>query len=567
MNKFNQINYIRPNIKELKIDFNYLIKDLKKAKSYDRFKQIYLDSQESVLDFITSYMLSSIRNNIDTTDKFYEDEMKFFNNTLPKTMMLLKKLNKVLINSEYREKLEEDFGSQMFRITEASLSTMKNRVIVNLIKENNLCTEYSKEAAACKTTFEGEECNFYGLLKHMESIDRQERKEAYCAWAGLYQKVSPRLDEIYDKLVRNRSKMAKKLGFKDYTTLAYLQRNRFDYKPEDIKKFRDNIKKYVVPVCEKLIEQQKDRLGIDEIKYYDEKILFTDGNAIPIGDREELVTKAQKMYRELSSETKEFFDFMVNYELFDLETKPNKHLGGYCTALPKYKAPFIFSNFNGTSADIDVLTHEAGHAFEAFTAMRTQKIFNNCYSTSEINEIHSMAMEFFTYPWMKEFFGESVDKYYYSHLVDSIMVIPYIACVDEFQHKIYEIPNMSALKRREIWRELEKEYMPWRDYDGNEFLENGGFWMQKQHIFLYPFYYIDYALAQICVYELYGRMKEDKEKAWNDYYELCKAGGSKGYFELLKLANLKNPFEEETMKEAIKVVTNELNLEEESIKL
>ena len=188
---------------------------------------------------------------------------------------------------------------------------------------------------------------------------------------------------------------------------------------------------------------------------------------------------------------------MTKYELFDLETRPGKHLGGYCTSLPEYKAPFIFSNFNGTSADVDVLTHEAGHAFQAYLGERLIPIGVLQGSTSEVCEIHSMSMEFFTYPWMDKFFGDRADEYRYAHLCDALAVIPYMACVDEFQHEVYKNPKMTAKERRGVWRSIEKKYMPWRDYDGNAFLENGGFWMQKQHIFLYPFYYIDYALADL----------------------------------------------------------------------
>ena len=260
------------------------------------------------------------------------------------------------------------------------------------------------------------------------------------------------------------------------------------------------------------------------------------------------------MYRELSPETGEFFDFMMQYDLFDLETKPGKRPGGYCTSLPSYKAPFIFSNFNGTNADMQVLTHEAGHAFEAYVASRRMPLPELAHSTSEINEIHSMAMEHFTYPWMERFFGDKTTKYLYDHLWGALNVLRYMCCVDEYQHRVYDNPSLTAMDRRAVWHELEQAYMPWRDYDGNEFLEGGGFWMQKQHIFLYPFYYIEYALAQICAFQFYLRMKQDRPAAWADYLRLCQAGGSLGYFDLLKLAKLDNPFAEGTVEKAVSAV-------------
>ena len=273
---------------------------------------------------------------------------------------------------------------------------------------------------------------------------------------------------------------------------------------------------------------------------------------------EELVTKAQAMYREMSPETGEFFDFMVKFRLFDLETKPGKRMGGYMTRFPAYKAPFIFSNFNGTSADVDVLTHEAGHAFQGYLAMRSIPVSMLSGSTSEINEIHSMSMEHFAYPWMESFFGENTEKYLTAHLIGSLSVLPYMACVDEYQHRVYAAPDMTPMERRAVWREIVKAYMPWRDYDGNSFLEGGGFWMQKQHIFMYPFYYIDYALAQMGAFHYYGLMKTDREKAWADYLMLCRAGGTRGYFELLKLGGLPNPFEPGNVAKCVEHVIEEL---------
>ena len=428
----------------------------------------------------------------------------------------------------------------------------------DIIREGELTNQYQKDSALASTEFRGEKCNFYGLLKHMESTDRAERKEAFEAWAALYDSISPKLDAQYDELVHLRDGMAKKLGFSSYTELAYLQRRRFDYTQEDAAKFRRQIREVITPAVARIRERQKELLGVDKLRYYDESLVFPEGNADPIGTMEELVAKAQRMYREMSPETGEFFDFMVKYRLFDLETRPGKRMGGYMTRFPAYQAPFIFSNFNGTSADVDVLTHEAGHAFQGYLAMRSIPVSMLSGSTSEINEIHSMSMEHFAYPWMESFFGENTEKYITAHLIGALAVLPYMACVDEYQHRVYEKPDMTAKERRAVWREIEKAYMPWRDYDGNAFLEEGGFWMQKQHIFLYPFYYIDYALAQMGAFHYYGLMKTDRPKAWADYLRLCRAGGTKGYFDLLKEGGLPNPFEPGTVESCVGHVIDEI---------
>ena len=559
MGLFSEIAYTRPDMGALKKKLKTLLNTLKKAKTYEEARAAYLASQEETGHVETSYVVASIRNTLDTTDKFYDGEMQFFNRAVAQLMPVSKAFTEALLRSPYRAQFEAEYGRQLFTLAEIDQKTQSIKIIPDLILQGNLENVYKKTTAACKTTFRGEEVNFYGLLKHMESPDRTARKEAYLAWAALYEGISEKLDQQYDKLIRVRVRMAKKLGLPDYSALGYLGMHRADYGPDEVARFREQVRTVIVPAVAKLRQAQAKRLGIDKLKYYDETCVFPDGNADPIGGESVLVPVAQRMYREISPETGEFFDFLSEHGLFDLETRPGKHLGGYCTYLHDYKAPFIFSNFNGTAADVNVLTHEAGHAFAGYTAMRSQPLSAYLSSTSEVNEIHSMTMEHFAYPYLKDFFGaDKVDKAEYAHLAGSLSTIPYLVSVDEFQHRVYEKPAMSAKERRAVWRKIEEKYLPWRDYDGVSFLEEGGFWMQKQHIFLYPFYYVDYALAQVCAFEFYGRMKQDHKAAWESYLTLCRAGGSKGYFELLRLAGLDIPFEVGSVEKAVRHIIEEL---------
>ncbi len=561
METFSKIEYKRPDMGAMKKKLKTLLNKLKKAKSYEEARAAYLASEKESGHLETSYVVASIRNTLDTTDKFYDGEMQFFNRALAQLMPLSKSFTETLLRSPFRAQFEQEFGKQLFTLAEIDQKTQSTKIIPDLIRQGNLENVYKKTTAACKTTFRGEEVNFYGLLKHMESSDREERKEAYLAWAKLYEGISEKLDQQYDKLIKVRIRMAKKLGLPDYTALGYLNMHRADYGPAEVARFREQVRTIIVPAVAKLKQEQATRLGVDKLKYYDESCIFPDGNADPVGGESVLIPITQRMYREISPETGEFFDFLSRHGLFDLETRPGKHLGGYCTYLSDYKAPFIFSNFNGTAADVNVLTHEAGHAFAGYTAMRSQPIAVYLSSTSEVNEIHSMTMEHFAYPFLKDFFGEEhVDKAKYAHLSSALAVIPYLVSVDEFQHRVYEKPSMSAKERRAVWHEIEQIYLPWRDYDGVSFLEEGGFWMQKQHIFLYPFYYVDYALAQVCAFQFYGRMKQDHKDAWESYLALCRAGGSKGYFDLLRLAHLDIPFEDGSVEKAVRHVIDELNL-------
>ena len=560
MQKFSELVYTRPDIAALHNSIRTYISALKQAKSFEETRALFLKHKDEMSEFYTMYTIASIRNTVDTRDAFYEAEIDYLDSEEPRLNLLLRDADEVLLASPFRGEMEAEFGTLYFRNLDIQKQFADERIVDDRVQENRLRQRYSKVSANAAIEFRGEEKNFYGLLKFMESTDRATRREAFEAWSELYSRIAPELDKIYDELVKLRHGMAQKLGFSSYTQMAYLENQRYDYTCEDTARFRRQVKEIITPAVARLRRRQAETLGAEKLRYYDEALTYPEGNPLPRGNKDELLAKAHTMYREMSRETEEFFDCMAEYELFDLETKPGKRPGGYCTDLTAYKVPFIFSNFNGTSADVDVLTHEAGHAFESYTALRTQPIASLAFSTSEINEIHSMAMEHFAYPWMELFFGEDADRYRYAHLAGALGVIPYMVSVDEFQHRVYEKPDMTAAERRAVWHEIEQEYMPWRDYDGNEFLEQGGFWMQKQHIFIYPFYYIEYALAQMGAFEFYGRSKRDRSEAWNSYLELCRKGGSLGYFDLLRSAGLSNPFEDGTVEKIAKSIFEDLNI-------
>lgn len=560
MKKFAELQYVRPDMEKMFARVSGDIAVLKGAKNYEEFRNAYMDYVEADMELETSKTVAHIRNTINLLDEFYEAEMVYFNSQMPKYEILKKEMGEVIVASPFKAEMEKEFGTILIQNMEAQKQLSDESIVDDQVKEAELVSRFMKTQAAATVEFKGEQIGNYGLLKIMQSTDRAERKEAFEAWAKLYEGIAPTLEEVYDGLVKVRAGMAKKLGFKSFIPMGYLRRRRFDYTEKELEVFRKQVREVVVPAAAKLYERQKEALGIDTLYYYDESIASPSGNPVPIGDKEYLVGEAQKMYRELSRESGEFFDFMMEYELFDLDSKHGKRAGGYCTTLPQYHAPFIFSNFNGTDADVNVLTHEAGHAFAGFTAAKYQKTPELCHSTSEINEIHSMSMELWTYPWMENFFGDKAEEYRREHLADALMKIPYMLCVDEYQHKVFENPEMTTMERRAVWSGLEKIYMPWRNYAGNEFLESGAFWIKQQHIFLYPFYYVDYAMAQMGAFEFYTKMKEDRKAAWADYYKLCAAGGSMGYFDLLKYSGLHKVLEDGSVKIILKGVFEELGL-------
>ncbi|OON98080.1 MAG: oligoendopeptidase F, partial [Candidatus Epulonipiscium fishelsonii] len=522
--KFKDFKYERPDFNQFKERVIALIQDMQDADTASDQIDIIKKIHKHHSSISTLNTISSIRHTINTKDEFYSKENGYWDEYSPLYSEIELMFQKALISSKFRVQLEAEFGILYFKLIENSLKVFSTEIIKECQEENKLVTEYTKLIASAEIEYKGKIYNLSGLGPFKESKDREERKESFNLYINFFKENKEKFEEIYDKLVRIRHEKAKKLGFNNYVEFGYVNMNRMDYNKEMVANFRKQVEEIIVPVARKLYEDQKERLGLDTLQYYDEVYEFTSGNAKPHGDAEFILNGGKKMYSELSPETKEFFNFMTENELLDLETKVGKQGGGYCTYIPEYKSPFIFSNFNGTSGDIDVLTHEAGHAFQVYSSRHIEVPELN-FPTYESCEIHSMSMEFITWPWMELFFKEETDKYKYKHLASAMKFIPYGVTVDEFQHFVYENPQATKEERNRYWRELEHKYLPHKNYLDIEFLEEGCWWFRQGHIFSMPFYYIDYTLAQICALQFWKKMNYNREEGWQDYLAICKVGG------------------------------------------
>ena len=551
--KFSEIEYKRPNVSIISEKFDHLVNLFQKAESFDEQDALIRNINDLRMEFQTLGTIASIKYSIDTNDKEFEEEQNFYDANSPVFDGLVHKYYTAIVNSKFRPELEKKWGKQLFDVAEVTLRTFSPEILEDLKKENELRTDYSKLLASAKIFFDGEEKNLQGLIPYMESTDRDLRKSANAAKWKFFADNEEEFDRLYDELVKIRARMAKKLGYKNFVQMGYDRMGRTDYNAEMVKKFRDQVLETIVPIAVKLKQKQQKRLGLESFKYYDQPLDYKSGNAKPHGSPDWIVSCAKNMYSELSPETNEFFNFMLDNEMMDLVNKKGKDTGGYCTFIEKYKSPFIFSNFNGTMGDIEVLTHEAGHAFQAYSS-RNFEIPEYFFPTSEACEIHSMSMEFLTWPWMNCFFKDQTDKFKYSHLKGSVIFIPYGVSVDEFQHWVYDNPEATPAERKQAWLEIEHKYLPYIDYDDNEFLEKGGRWQQQRHIYMSPFYYIDYCLAQICAFQFWKKSNENREQALEDYLRLCKAGGSQSFLGLVNTANLISPFEDGCLKSFMGVI-------------
>lgn len=559
--KFSEMKYERPDISAFEKNFNTLLTEFESAENAEVQAQVLEKINVLRNNFQTLAAIASVRNSINTQDTFYEAEQEFFDTHEPLMKELNVKFYKSLNNSRFRNELQHIFGKQLFRLAQVFLKTFDHSVLDDLKEENKLGTEYTKLVASAEIEFNGEKMNLSQLDAFMESTNRELRKKAHEAKWSFFAQHENAFDDIYDKLVKLRTHIAHQLGYKNFVELAYYRMARTDYDAAMVADFRLQVLKHIVPFAAALRKRQQERIGVDRLKIYDWAHNFNSGNPKPIGTPEEIIEKGKQMYAELSPETKTFFEFMVNNELMDLVTRKGKAAGGYCTMFNSYKAPFIFANFNGTIGDVDVLTHEAGHAFQCFES-RHFEVEEYYFPTMEACEIHSMSMEHLTYPWMHLFFGSDTEKYKFVHLSSNILFLPYGVAVDEFQHIIYEHPDLTPAERKKVWLEMEKKYRPWVDYDGVEYLERGGFWQRQSHIYRSPFYYIDYCLAQICAFQFWSKSQVNFTAAWQDYLRLCKAGGSDSFIGLVKLANLQSPFDEgviETLVNQVKAYLNSIN--------
>ncbi len=546
---FSQIEYKRVDIEALKQQLAELIEALANAQSFEEAEKTYLAMNEAEgMTVRTMRTVAQIRRDIDTRDEFYDGEMAYYNKALPTIQPLKKKWTETLLASPYRPQFEEKYGAVPFINAEMSAKTFTPEMVEDLQKESELVSEYTKLIASAQIEFQGQVLTLSQLSPYKLSTDDGLRRAAWKAEGAWYNSKGKDLDRIYDELVQLRDGMGKKLGYSGYTQLGYYRMKRNCYTESDIDSFRQAVQTYLVPVAKKIYIRQAKRMGYDfPLSFADKDLAFRSGNPKPVGTPEEILAHGTQFYSELSPETREFWDHMTSHGMMDVESKPGKASGGYCTSIYAMRSPFIFANFNGTAHDVEVITHEAGHAFAAYTN-RNRVPSEQMWPSMEGCEVHSMSMEFFAEPWSELFFGEDARKFRYTHLAGALAFIPYGTMVDHFQHIMYEYPEFGPAERHQVWQELLGVYMPWVRPDDVPFYGEGKGWQRQSHIYKTPFYYIDYCIAQTVSLDFWARIQEDPKAAWETYMAYTRLGGSMVFTDLLKEAGLKSPFDPDCLK-------------------
>ncbi len=548
--KFSEMPYERPDWEAFKAKQAEFTARLKAAESYGEARAVFLEKENTDKHTETMSTLASIRNSIDTRDKFYDSEMDFWNAALPEWEECEQAWNIAMLESPFRKEFEAEYGGLMFLNTEIALKAFSPEIVPQCQKENSLTQEYQKLIASAKVPFEGKTYTLAQMGPFQNDSDDARRLAAWKAVGTWYKEHQADLDRIYDELIHLRDEMGRKLGYEGYTTLGYYRMKRNCYGKEDVEQFRAAVRKYLVPLAERIFREQARRIGVEyPLSYADNALKFRSGNPKPQGTADEIIAQGKKFYNELSPETSEFFQTMLDNELLDVLATEGKAGGGYCTSIPDYKVPFIFANFNGTQGDVEVVTHEAGHAFACWMN-RDRVPASYIWPGMEACEVHSMSMEFMAWPWAEGFFGPDTKKFLYSHLAGALTFIPYGTLVDHFQHEVYANPDMTPAQRHAVWKELQHQYMPWVRLDGDiPFFADGEAWQRQSHIYEAPFYYIDYCLAQTVALEFWALLQKDKKAAWEKYMAYTRQGGSCTFTDLLKNAGLDTPFDEKCLRE------------------
>ena len=546
--KVSELPYRRVTIEEVREVMEPVLEKIRNASSADDILSAREDYLRILLEYQSNSALAYMRYSINTVEEFYVAENAYYDEIGPEVQNYSVRYASLLLDSPFRGELEELLSPVLFRAMEVERKSMSPEIIPDMVEENKLVREYSDLMAGLEFTFRGEKMPRAMLMKYAKDPDRETRRECYEVLGRGLKEHAAELDDIYDRMVHVRDRMAKKMGYPNFIELGYARMGRLCYDADTVKKFRENILTDIVPAVSRFRLENAEKLGIDRYMLYDDGIVIPGGDPKPCG-KEEIFSAAKEMYHAMGGETGAFIDMMLSNDAFDVDSRKNKWGGGYCTEFPKWKQPFILANFNGTAGDVDVVTHEAGHALNSWLISDNRFALELGCGGMETAETHSMSMEFFAWPYMERFFGEGAARYRFMHALEAFSFLPYGTMVDHFQHIVYENPDMTPAERKETWRKLEAQYRPHISTEGMPYLEEGTRWQYQMHIYETPFYYIDYCLAQTAAFCFLLDSREDWDGAFARYLRLSRQGGERVWTDLLKEAGFPSPFEPGALRE------------------
>ena len=556
MQKFNEINYIRPNYNDIKEELTSLIKKLSLTNEQTEYLTIFKQIIEIQNNIEEMHDYVDIRNMRDSTNEFFNKEIIFWNEYKYQFDLLFQPFYQQCINTKFKAQLEEIIPENFFNTIEFQLKMNSDELVELQKKENELKIQYRKIINE-KITFEGKERNLSYISGYFSSQDRHIRKKAHNAVNDFYYNKQLELDEIFYNLINIRNKIANKLGFDNYSTYSLYKLRRFGYDYSDISRFRNNIVKYIIPLYKKINEWKKQELAIEEIEYYDTIYFKEMPELLYYGN--DLLVEFKNSLKNINKELYNFYLDMLENGYIDLETRDNKINFAITNYLSKTAIPVITGNFKNSYLDLQTLCHEFGHAYQKYNAGIKDKnyIVSSLlkYPTFDIAEMFSYAMELICMNYTENLFTENdYKKYCFMKIYNMINTLPYICLIDEFQEKIYSLEKLSKNDIHNIWLELSKKYCFEKNNQGHINLDKGGYFYRQNHIFDNPFYYIDYALSYFGAFVIADECKNNL----NLFKEI---GSVASYYPLNTLIdkyNIPSPFDENSVKNIARTLENKL---------
>ena len=550
--QFSAYKYERPDVNTLLQKTEALCRALSAAENFAEADAVLARFHGEREIFSTAAQVAEIRFSQNVADPFYSAENEFMGGSRPLIEESGLRFYRALLASPFKDDFARKYGDIFIeKLTQQSLSA-DGRITKLMQEENALCAEFYSISAMSSIPFMGKNLPAEQLYPYKGHKDRAVRKAAYEAEGRYFLQYKDRLEDIFDRLVQNRTAQARALGYKDFSELGVLRMGRLGYGLKEIAAYRAAVKKYWVPAVAKIKELQRQRLGLDTLKGYDNLLYFPDYNPVPHGSAEDMLKACDTMMHALGKETGEMFEALLKNGMFDLDSRHGKAAGGYCGSVDALRLPFIFSNFNGTTMDVDVLIHESGHALAAYEAYKNSIVPELREASAEVCETHSTAMEMLSMPYHSLFFREDTDRYDLFLMERTLTYLPGGCAGDEFQTVVYQHPEMTKAERNALWKELTRTYTPhFADFDDIPLYSDGGDWLMEGQYFVNPFYLVDYGMARNLSLQLFLQSETEPEKAWERYISFVKLGGTESYIGAAQAAGLKLPFYEENIKNTI----------------
>lgn len=489
-----------------------------------------------------------------------KDYASFVENIQPIIIDYDDKLNKKLMAHPAKDLLKNEFG-EWIKGVQVSLDLFSPDNISLETEENKEIQAYQKITGGMSVVFDGETKTMQQMGAYMENTDRALRERAWRTMWDRRLQDKDALDNAYDKLFSLRKKIAKNAHCKDFIDYIFLEKHRFDYTPQDCKNFHNSIEKFVLPLQKEMYKRRAQKMGLDKLRPWDLDVDPQNRPPLkPYQSGDELIEKCDQIFEGINSQAGKWAREMQTKKLIDPDSRLGKAPGGYQIGFDESRLPFIFMNSANTDRDIYTLLHESGHSFHQF-ALANQPIVAYRDVPAEFAEVASMSMELIGTSNLKPFYAndsESIKRSIEGELSDVIWLFPWVASIDCFQHRLYNLPNHTVKDRSDIWLEIMDRYDAGVDYSGLEAVR-ANLWQKQLHLFECPFYYIEYGIAQIGALQVWANFKKDPQKAFDDLFKAESLGSSRPLPEIFATANIKFDFTEKTLEPLMQVVWDEIS--------